>query len=186
LHELDPDVALGSGTLHAKTLLLLWCFRDTALPLLWIGLTVAFVSLQPDRITEQMQGLSGADGLLGGLLSPLALVALSVLVRLSVSVLGLAAAFPLSLSIEPGDYTRGGRLMGRIRLWRDRLHISRAYRSLRWTWAVRERAAERLGRLGTTLVLCDRVLRWSNLALVVVFLVTVVVVASQPGGIGGG
>ena len=66
---------------------------------------------------------------------------------------------------------------GRSGVWADRLHLVRAYRSLRWTSTVRQLAATRLGRPG-------RVLSWSGPALLVLdvvsFVALIVVVYLNP------
>ncbi len=178
IQELDPDVALRSGTLDATMLLIVWCLRNTFFPLLWVGLTVAFIAMQPEKVAEQLAGLESVGGFFRALLSPLVVVVLAIVVRVGASAFALALAFPFSAWIEPEEPARGRRSRGRIRVWWDRIHVSRAYRSLRWTWAVRDRAVKRLGGTGKKLALCDSALRWSNVPLVVVFVVTVIVVRS--------
>jgi len=171
----DPSAAITSD-FDATIVLLLWCIRKSFFPLLWLGLsfaTIYFAIARRDllELEEQAASLSSPGEYLGALLSPLALVAIALIVRISVGILALAAAYPLSRSTTPRDHQDVRRMTQHIRVWRDRLYLSRAFRSLRWTWIVRNAAVQRLGRRGARLAMCNPALRWSGIALFITFMV---------------
>ena len=101
---------------------------------------------------------------------------IGIILRFLVGVAALVLAYPLSRR-ETGSSIGPGMPRRPFRVWADRLHLVRAYRSLRWTSSVRQVAATRLGRWG-------RVLSWSGPALfvtdVVMIFVLVVVVYLNP------
>jgi len=105
------------------------------------------------------------------LLSPFAFVAIAVILRFLEGAAALVLAHPLSRR-ETGSSIGPGMLRRAFGVWADRLHLVRAYRSLRWTSTVRQLAAARLGTWG-------RVLSWSGpvlLATDVRMIITLVVV----------
>ena len=110
------------------------------------------------------------------LLSPFVLVAIAIILRFLVGIAALVLAYPLSRR-ETDSSIGPGMLWRPFRVWADRLHLVRAYRSLRWTSTVRQLAATRLGRWG-------RVLSWSGPVLlvadVVMFIALIVVVYLNP------
>ena len=171
----DPSSAIKSD-FDATIVLLLWCIRKSFFPLLWLGLlfaTIYFAIARRDllKLEEQASSLSSPGEYLGALLSPLALVAIALIMRISVGILALAAAYPLSRSTKPHDHQNVRAMTRHIRVWRDRLYLSRAYRSLRWTWIVRNAAVQQLGRRGARLAMCNPVLRWAGIALFILFVV---------------
>ncbi len=166
IQGLHPRDALQPGRFDATVLLLLWCLRKTSYPLLWIGIIGAMIT---GRFNENLVAdLDTVGEILRAVLSPLVGIALALMVRVLVGILGFALAYPLSRSNTSTDYAHGRRTRNSIRLWQDRLHLTRAYRSLRWTWIVRAEAVTRLGDTGRRLALCDPVLRWLGAALFIV------------------
>jgi hypothetical protein len=103
---------------------------------------------------------------LRALLSPFAIAAFGVLLRFAMNMAALALAYPLSRratgsAIGPDIVKRP------LRVWQDRLHLIRAYRSMGWTSPVRTLAIERLGRTGY-------VLSWTGTILTILFWIALV------------
>jgi hypothetical protein len=171
----DPSSAIRSD-FDATVVLLLWCIRKSYFPLLWLGMSFAAISYAIARrdvleLENQALSLDTPSEFVGALLSPLSIVAIAFIVRIAVGFLALAAAYPLSRSTKPHDHQDVRAMTQHIRVWRDRLYLSRAYRSLRWTWIVRNAAVEQLGRRGARLAMCNPVLRWAGIALFILFVV---------------
>lgn len=144
--QVEPSDALRPGRRDAVIVLLLWAGRRAFWPLLLLGFTVAVAA---GRLTEETAvGLSTPADLLRALLSPLAGVALAILLRIAVAWLALAAAWPLSRWPTEKSHRSWPQ---RYRDGIDRLRLAQAYRSLRWTWGVRAEAIERAGVLGRRL-----------------------------------
>ena len=140
----------------ATIVLLLWCSRMAFLPLLWLGMpfaTIYFAIARRDVLELESQALSldTPGEFVGALLSPHSIEAIAFIVRIAVGLLALVAAYPLSRSTEPHDHQDVRTMTRHIRMWRDRLDLSRAFRSLRWMWIVRNAAVQRLGRRGARL-----------------------------------
>jgi hypothetical protein len=165
-------------------MLILWCLRRSVFPLLWLGLSVAFVVFavvlhETESFNEELGRLAEENGWASTMLSPFAGVFIAFALRVSVTVLSFVAAYPLSRWNEASDFAHGRRSGSRWRLWSDRLHLTRAYRSLRWTWAVRQAAIERLGHLGRFFDACQVTLRWVGVASFVAFIVIVTFVSAS-------
>lgn len=180
----DPSSAIRSD-FDATTILLLWCIRKAFFPLLWLGMsfaTISFAIAGQDvlELESQATSLDTPSEYAGALLSPLALVAIAFIMRIAVGFLALAAAYPLSKSTKPHDHQDVRRITQHVRVWRDRLYLSRAFRSLRWTWIVRNGAVPRLGRRGVRLAMCNPVLRWAGIALFVLFLIVFFIALGTP------
>lgn len=181
--ELDPAIALRAGRFDPVAVLVLWCARKAFLPLLWLGMIFATLSGRSDEIDEAgglsdyMASRDGAGEMVAAVLSPLIIVFLAFGLRILVAGLALAFAYPLTTWTQPADYAHGRTSRSRTRLWSDRWHMARAYRSLRSTWVVRQEAVERLGDLGQQLVRCRAVLRWASIVLFIVYLATIVLTA---------
>jgi hypothetical protein len=110
-------------------------------------------------------------GYLVKLLGPFAGVAVSMFVRVTGGWVATALAYPLTRWSEPAQYGGGRGLASRHRLWSDRLAMTRAYKSLRATWAVRRVAAARLGRFGERYLIAARVIGWAGWALLIAYVV---------------
>lgn len=171
LRAIDPDLALRPGQFDAAALLVVWILRRSFVPLL--GLGFALVVAVSDG-TEAPADLSSPTQLASVLLTPWVGVALAVLVRLLANALAWLLAVPLTDAARPRSYD-GMASTRWLRAGTDRLRLARAYRELRWTWPVRQRAAERSGRLGKRLLLVDRAVTILTVAVISVPLVLVVV-----------
>lgn len=181
VQELDPTIAVRTGRTDSILLLSLWLFRRAFWPMLWLGLTVSAIAGEPlERQMDQVFTVAteGNQGFWGDLLSPYALVILAFASRIVVSGLALVLAYPLTRWSTLAHYDPSHRGRSSFQLWSDRLHLLRAYRSLRWTHAVRSVAIKRLGPLGRRLYLADPVLRWSG---VILFLIMIMVMRAGAG-----
>ena len=153
---LRAEAMLRPGPFDAAALLWLRCARTATLVLLPLGGIVAVLS---GRLDEALADeLNTPEGLIRSLATPLALLALGVLLRLLVT----AAAFSLAFALVVGealDLRSEGDDRSTLRRWFDRTRIAGGYRSLRWTWAVRDEAVRRLGARGRRLARVDAWLR---------------------------
>lgn len=169
---LDPSLALRPGRLDPFVLWLVWLLRRASLPLLWVGLIGAVLSGDLDDLDPQRFQTLGE--LFGALLSPLAGVALAIAARAGAGVLGWALAYPIAHAARPVDDPRRFHVP-QVSVWIDRFHLTRALRAWRWTAAVREVAAHRLGGTRRRLRLLDRGLLIANPVLIAVFIVAAAV-----------
>jgi hypothetical protein len=170
----DPDSALRPGRADALIVLSLWLGRRLFLPLLLIGLIFGWITGQLRTEESIIATWDSADDLVRALLTPLAGIALAVLIRIGVGFAALAAAWPLSRWDRAQTAgTRGSFYRTAIDRWR----LAQAYRSLRWTWGVREAAIRRAGTAGRRLGLAVPVTTVLSILLVIAY---VVVVAVQP------
>ena len=172
-HPIDPSAAVLGG-FDATALLVLWLLRSAVPALFLAGISYAW--LVSETRFEAIPQVTAPSQAIRLLLSPFVLVALAIILRFLVGIAALLLAYPLSRR-ETGSSIGPGMLRRPFRVWADRLHLVRAYRSLRWTSTVRQLAATRLGRPG-------RVLSWSGPALlvfdVVSFVALIVVVYLNP------
>lgn len=181
VEDLDPAVALRHGKADPAAVLVLWCLRKAFYPLLWLGLLVATVSGHTDEIAEAggasayVTSFDSVGEFVGALLSPLAIVILAVGLRFAVAGSALALAYPLTRWNKPADYAHGRKRQSRTRLWSDRWQLTKAYRALRWTWAVRQVAVSRLGRLGRQLAACGPIMRWASIGLAIAYVAALVI-----------
>jgi len=162
-HPIDPAAAVRGG-FDAAALLVLWFLRCAA-PALLIG-SLIYAWLVSESRFEAIPEMTSPGQAVRALLSPFAGVAVAIILRFLVGLAALALAYPLSRratgsSMGPDSKHRP------FQVWADRLHLIRAYRSLRWTSTVRQLAATRLGRRG-------RVLGWSGPALLITDVVLVI------------
>ncbi len=172
-HPIDPSAAIR-GRFDATSLLVLWLLRSSVPALLLAGVSYAWV-VSETRF-EAIPEVTTPGQAVRVLLSPFAFIAIAIILRFLVGIAALLLAYPLSRR-ETGSSIGPGMLRRPFRVWADRLHLVRAYRSLRWTSTVRELAARRLGRWG-------RVLSWSGPVLlvtdVIMFVTLFVVVYLNP------
>ena len=159
-HPIDPSAAVRGG-FDAAALLVLWLLRSAVPTILLVGVSYAWVV--SEKRFEAIPQVTSPGQALQLLLSPFALIAVAIILRFLVGIAALLLAYPLSRR-ETGSSIGSGKVWRPFRIWADRLHLVRAYRSLRWTWTVRQLAADRLGTWG-------RVLSWSG----PVFLITDIV-----------
>lgn len=181
-NRLDANSVLQDGDFDSTALLVLWCLKKAFFPLLWIGLIVAVLLTQDaadlgEEIQAEIENLDTPGEFLSALVSPFAGVLIALVLRIAVGVAAFALAYPLARWNRPSDYARRGSEGSHLRLWWDRVYMTRSYRSLRWSWAVRQEAADRLGRRGRVLELCNPILTSANVLLFIV-LVVVFTIAS--------
>lgn len=162
--RLAPDEFLRSGTSDPARLLTLWYLRKSAYWLAFTGSTIAHLTRRSD---DAQVGLLDPEGLWRELWSPLAGLALAVVVRLVTGLGGLVLAYPLAREYEAPLSARTG-LRSFIGKWLDRRHLTSALRNLRWTHHVRQAALQRLGSTGERVGRLDPVLDVVNIATAVV------------------
>lgn len=183
VEDLDPAVALRSGRFDPAAVLILWCLRKAFFPMFWLGSIVATISGRIDELneaggaSEYVTSFDSVGDFFAAVLSPLVIVMLALGLRLVVLGLALALAYPLTRWNQPTDYAHGRKRQSRTRLWSDRWQLTKAYRALRWTWAVRNVAVARLGGLGRRLEACGPILRWAGIALFIAYIVTFLLTA---------
>ena len=174
--ELDPELARRTGRFDPAAVLVLWCLRKAFFPMLWLGLTVATISGRSEEIADAggvgdwASSFDSAGDVVAALLSPLAIVLFAIVSRFVVAVLALVLAYPLTMWSEPTDYAHGRKSRSRSRLWSDRWYLTQAYRALRWTWAIRQVAADKLGEPGRQLSRCGPVLSRAGIGLFIGYL----------------
>lgn len=173
----DPNELLGDGSVDAAALLIVWVARKLSLAVLLVGLIVA-VRVSQDLAAQEGGSQSSIDiltELVTASPSPVGLITAAVVLRVAVEVLALALTYPLTRWNRPSDYPRAGVVGRYVRLWTDRVHQAGSFRSLRWSWAVRQAAADRLGTPGHLLELASPILtsaNWLLLAAIVVAIAT--------------
>ena len=161
LGAIPPESALRPSPHDATALLVLRALRRSFIPLFALGLIGAWST--GDYTAAGFEALTSPEEWFSALLSPLAGFALAVLVRVGVSGLALLLALPQ----VPGAGVGLGRR--RWRAWVDRLQVAKAYRTLRWTWAVRAAAIERLGPRGRRLAVAEPLTRVAGVVLLLVW-----------------
>ena len=155
IEAFDPARLLKPGNVDPLVLQILWCVRKAFYPMLWVGLLMV---LRSGRKLVDVSELDTMPEIVEALFTPFAGVAVAVLIRLLVGFLGVIAAYPFSHT----DFATEIAYRNRLRQWQDRYQQTVAFADLRWTWAVREVAIERLGDTGRVLSWCDPILRWLN------------------------
>lgn len=153
--------------------------RKSFFPMLWIGIAAAVLSGRQDflsgasSVAEVYGRFETNADFMRALFSPLAPLILAFVIRVAVSFLAFALAYPLTRWAQSADYSWSRRSSRIRRAWVDRLNLTRAYRSLRWTWAVREVAAQRAGNMGRRLARLELLLGWANPLLFVAMILAV-------------
>jgi hypothetical protein len=170
---LDPALALRPGRFDPIALWCVWLARRAALPLLWLGLVVALAGGELDKLDPQR--FANMAELFDALLSPLAVVVLSLVARVASSVLAWLLASPLAYTAAADAARRPLWKVRGVSVWIDRYYLTRALRAWRWTAPVRALAAERLGPIAPRLRLLDLALVVANPALFVVAVVAIAV-----------
>jgi hypothetical protein len=156
----DPALALRAGAFDAAALWATWCVRRSFFPLVWIGIMGALLSGETGEL--DVARYQQPAEFVAALLSPLFGVVLALAARILANGSGFVLAYPLAHGlVVPEDEGRRFSAL-RVQLWVDRVHLARGLRALRWTRAVRDRAARRLPRWGWLLLRCDQVLRIAN------------------------
>lgn len=141
-------VALGRGRRPAVALLLLRSFRTGSNATVVLGAAIGVLGDRfDDRTAEEFTTVSG---FFRALLTPLMVLAVGLAMRTLVGPVAYLTAL-LVVTADHGDVVPTSDSRGRFSRSRDRLRLAGAYRSLRWTLAVKREATGRLGRLGRRL-----------------------------------
>lgn len=169
-----PDAALRPGLGDARVLLALWYVRKSTYWLFGLGCCIAALGYRANTVTV---GSASPAEIWDELHSPLAGVALALILRLFAATAGLLITYPLARAYEIGLEPRAnvGRTIG---ILLDRYKVMRAYRALRWTHHVRLLAIRRLGRTGARLAHLDPVMDVANIALLTTAAVALAVAGS--------
>jgi hypothetical protein len=172
--RIPPEAAVRSGTFDALALLTVWFVRKSAYGVLFFGVIVLVVVGRTDEVGDE----HSLGGYWHSLVSPAAGIILALVIRLASALAALALAHHLARSYERGlpPRTGFGQSIG-TRL--DRLHVTRAYRSLRWTHHVRQVAIARLGKTGAHLARLDPILDVINITFLVATIVALIVVGNE-------
>lgn len=164
LVSFDPDSALRPGRFDPLALTVVGLLRGAAPALFVVGLIVFILTV--GNHFEALPAIATPMQALRALLSPFAVAAVGVLLRFATGIAGLLLAYPLSRRAT-GSVIGPDLVKRPLRVGQDRLHLIRAYRSLRWTSPVRRLAIERLGRTGY-------VLSWAGTIVTIAFWVGLV------------
>ncbi|MGS0684114.1 hypothetical protein ACVBEQ_02960 [Nakamurella sp. GG22] len=171
---LDPAKAVRSGTFDPLALLMLWALRCATITVVIAGLIYARVVTERFDVVPEISTPAQA---LRVLLTPFAGLAIAVALRFAVDIGALALAYPFSRRATGSAV--GPDLRRPFLVWADRLHLVRAYRSLRWTTSVRAHAADRLGRWGRVLKMAGPALLIADIVLVLALVVVVLAAHSS-------
>ena len=173
--QFDPGVVLLAERFDPLALLWLWFARRLVYPLIWIGITVAALASQMDD--ADMADIDTVSEAFRALLSPLAGFVIAIGLRLATSVVGLALAYRVTLSADAITLPFESQRAASLRSVVDRLLVTRAFRNLRWTKAVRQLADHRVGKAGRRFEVADRVVTVANVVLVVAMFAIVSIVS---------
>ena len=162
--KIDPEVAVLPGTADATRLLTTWFIRKSFYWIFFVGFTYGSVAAMVRHETAEVDiDWMSPDSVGESLLSPWAGLIFAVILRFVIGWIALLLAIPFALAhdtdLEPR--TNFGSGIGRFF---DRMHIARAYRSLRWTHHVRQVALRRLGPSGERIARLDPFLDLVNIA----------------------
>ena len=166
-----PELALQPGASDARNLLIVWYLRKSVYGLVALGLIAGALTR-----TDIDIDLRSASDLGSQLLSPLAPVAVGIILRVLTGFAALLLSLPLASAYEVGlaPRTNFGSGIGHIL---DRLNLARGYRALRWTHHVRQVALARLGSTGRKLQRLDPIMDITNITLWVVAVIAIMTTA---------
>ncbi|MEI8082001.1 MAG: hypothetical protein WCI74_09175, partial [Actinomycetes bacterium] len=94
MRTIDPSLTLRPSDGDPRTLLVLRCLRPLSFVLLWIGLIIAIANNRFDAQLADQLRTPGA--LVGSLTTPLAGVALALVLRAAVGIVAFLLAVPLA------------------------------------------------------------------------------------------
>jgi len=173
--RIRPEQALRPGRSDARNLLIVWYVRKSFYTWVFLG---GIGAIATRGTTDVDIDWTEPNKLLGEIFSPLVGMILAVVVRLGSTWVALALAYPLARKHDAPLEPRTGFMSG-VGQWFDRLHVAKAYRSLRWTHHVRQQALGRFGTTGRRVSKLDPIMDYVNLSLAVLFLVSVPVFAAS-------
>jgi hypothetical protein len=171
----EPATVLGTGSVDAAVLSVLWLIRRSVWTLLWAGVIVFVLSGDlggaDDLETPTITSAADAREVVG---SPRVLLLLAPVARLGSGWVALLAAYPLARRFQR-HADREARRTGRHPVvWSDRWYLVRALRDWRWTSSVRRLARQRLGRAGPPILVLDIALLVTGIVLLPVALTVLV------------
>lgn len=164
--RIQPAAAIMPGTADSKRLLTIWFVRKSFYWLFFLGGAIAVV-------VEAAQSEGGDLDLEQELSWPWAVLITALVVRFLSGWIALGLAMPLALAHEPNLSPRTNFGSG-IGKFFDRLHLARAFRSLRWTHHVRQVAQRRLGERGRRLGKLDPIFDIINISSGVVLGISII------------
>lgn len=177
--RIQPAAALLPGTGDSRRLMVTWFIRKSFYWLFFVGwMSGSLAALWSRSNVEFDVDFTSPDSVREGLLSPWAALLLAVIIRFVNNWVALALAFPLARGHEVGLSERTNFASG-IGKFFDRIHVARAFRSLRWTHHVRQVALGRLGSTGRRLAKLDPLLDIVNIASGVIGFFVIFYVVSQ-------
>ena len=176
--KIDPKVAVLEGRADATRLMIVWFVRKSFYWVFFVGFAYGSVVAAIRHETNEVDVDWASPNSVGeSLLSPWAGLILALILRFVIGWVALALCVPFALAhdtdLEPRTNVGSG--IGRFF---DRLHIARAYRSLRWTHHVRQVALQRLGPSGEKIGRLDPILDIVNIASGVLSVLIVGIVTS--------
>lgn len=160
----DPDSVVRPGRFDPLALIVVGVLRGAAPATIVVGLI--YFTLTVGNHFESLPAIASPMQAFRALVSPLAIAAVGVLLRFGTGIIALLLAYPLSRQAT-GSAIGPDIVKRPLRIWGDRLHLIRAYRSLRWTSPVRTLAIQRLGRTGY-------LLSWAGTILTITFWVALI------------
>jgi hypothetical protein len=162
--RIQPAAALMPGRSDSFRLMTVWFVRKSFYWLFFVGYGIGTWMAYVNHVDNEIDvDWTSPDSVKEGLLSPWSALIVALIVRFAASWIALALAMPLALAHEPNLSPRDNVGSG-IGKFFDRLHVARAFRSLRWTHHVRQVALMRLGPTGRRLGRLDPILDIVNIA----------------------
>jgi len=167
--RIQPAAAIQPGERDARRLLRIWFVRKSFYWIFFVGWTIG-------NLVAASRHQEPDFDLAHGAASPVWIVViLALAIKFIVGWVALGLAMPLALAHEPNLSPREN-FGSSIGLFFDRLHVARAYRSLRWTHHVRQVAQHRLGEEGRRLGRLDPIFDVINITSGVIAFLSVIVV----------
>jgi len=168
--RIQPAAAIMPGTADSKRLLSIWFVRKSFYWLFFLGISIGLLTTAFRHQSDIDVEVTSPSALV----SPWAVLAVALIVRFVSGWVALGFAFPLALAHEPNLSPRTNFGSG-IGKFFDRLHIARAFRSLRWTHHVRQVAQHRLGPTGARAGKLDPIFDIINISSGVIAFISLVI-----------
>lgn len=172
---IEPRDAVLPGRWDARLILACWYARKSKFWVFGLGLLVAVLAFE---VREVDATATTPGDVLDELQSPLAGIAIALLLHFGSSLVALFAAIPIARRYDAGLEPRAG-FGRRLGTALDRFKVMRAYRSLRWTHHVRQVAIERLDPERKRLPPIDTALDVANIVLLAAGLIALTIVGGS-------
>ena len=167
--RIQPAAAIQPGEADARRLLRIWFVRKSVYWMFFLGWTIG------NLVAVSRRQEPDFDVSRGSVTSVWIVVLLALAIKFIVGWVALGMALPLAFAHEPNLSPRENFGSG-FGVFFDRLHVARAFRSLRWTHHVRQVAQHRLGEQGRRLGRLDPILDIINVVAGVIAFLSVIVV----------